>query len=200
MKTFLTLMKISFLSIDEWMLLTLYYNRIDLMEGIHSAQSNKNKKRIFCDYSFFNQGFKFKKFVNKVCHDLMMFCVNLGNNAIITVKGDNYCCIIYEISKSEAINLLEILYLMIVGIYEIHIKNIKIDIRVHNCYFENFTKTKKLEIKYILIDGKNFKNLVFYFIRYFHSKLIKATNYVKTILVSLKELSGIKFEKLKEKH
>ena len=35
-----------------------------------------------------------------------MLCLNIGDVAIITVKNVDYCCIMYNISKSEAINLL----------------------------------------------------------------------------------------------
>ena len=37
-----------------------------------------------------------------------MLSVNIGDIAIITVKNVDYRCIIYNISKSEAINLLKI--------------------------------------------------------------------------------------------
>ena len=37
----------------------------------------------------------------------VMLCLNLSDIAIITVKGVDYCCIIYHFSKSEAIHLLE---------------------------------------------------------------------------------------------
>ena len=36
-----------------------------------------------------------------------MLCLNISDIAIITVKNVDYRCIIYNISKSEAINLLE---------------------------------------------------------------------------------------------
>ena len=36
-----------------------------------------------------------------------MQCVNISNIPIIIVKGGDYCCIIHDISKSNAINLLE---------------------------------------------------------------------------------------------
>ena len=41
------------------------------------------------------------------CHDLTMLSVSISDIAIITVKNVDYCCIIYNISKSKAINLLE---------------------------------------------------------------------------------------------
>ena len=36
-----------------------------------------------------------------------MLCLNISGIAIITVKNVDYCCIIHNISKSGAINLLE---------------------------------------------------------------------------------------------
>ena len=41
------------------------------------------------------------------CHYLTMLCLNISNIAIITVNEVDYCCIICDISKSEAICLLE---------------------------------------------------------------------------------------------
>ena len=38
---------------------------------------------------------------------VMIWQHNISNIAIITVKNVDYCCIIHNISKSEAINLLE---------------------------------------------------------------------------------------------
>ena len=48
---------------------------------------------------FFNHWFKFHESVYNGFHDLII--------AIITTKNVDYCCTIYNISKSEAINLLE---------------------------------------------------------------------------------------------
>ena len=55
----------------------------------------------------FNHGFKFKDSVWNGCHDLTMFSVNISDITIITVKNDDYRCIIHNISKSEAIYLLK---------------------------------------------------------------------------------------------
>ena len=35
-----------------------------------------------------------------------MLSVNISNNALVTVKSADYCCIIHDISKSEVTNLL----------------------------------------------------------------------------------------------
>ena len=45
--------------------------------------------------------------------------------------------------------------------------------RVYNYYFDNLVKAKKLETKNILIDEKNYSDLVIYFTVYVHSKSMK---------------------------
>ena len=62
---------------------------------------------MICHYWFFNREFKFEDYVCNGCHDLAMLCLNISNITIITVKNVDYRCIIHNISKSEAINLLE---------------------------------------------------------------------------------------------
>ena len=54
-----------------------------------------------------NHEFKFQDYVWNGCHDLMMLCLRISNIAIITVTGLDYCCIIYDISKSEEVHLLQ---------------------------------------------------------------------------------------------
>ena len=61
---------------------------------------------MICHYWFFNHGLKFQDSVCNVCHDLTMLSVNISDIAIITVKNVDYYCIIFNISKSKAINLL----------------------------------------------------------------------------------------------
>ena len=62
---------------------------------------------MICHYWFFNHGFKFQDSICNVCHDLTMLSLNIRDIAIITVQNVDYRCIIYNISKSEAINLLK---------------------------------------------------------------------------------------------
>ena len=45
------------------------------------------------------------------CHNLTMLCLNLSNITIATAKCVDYCCIIYNISKSHAITFLKNLVL-----------------------------------------------------------------------------------------
>ena len=64
------------------------------------------KECIICLYWFFHHGFKFQDSVCNGCHVFAMLCVNISNIAIMTIKTVDYC-IIHNISKSEAIHLLE---------------------------------------------------------------------------------------------
>ena len=85
----------------------LYYNRIDISEGIDLTKSNKSKECMICHYFIFNHGFKFQDSVRNGCHDLTMLRLNISDITIITVKNVDYRCIIHNISKSETINLLK---------------------------------------------------------------------------------------------
>ena len=85
----------------------LYYDRIDISEGIDVAKSNNSKQCVICHYFFLNHRFEIQYYVCTGCHDLSMLCLNISDIAIITFKNVDYCCIMYNISKSEVINLLE---------------------------------------------------------------------------------------------
>ena len=62
---------------------------------------------MICHYWFFNHEFKFQDSVCNGCHELTIVCPKISDIAIITVKNLDYCCIIHDINKSEAIHLLE---------------------------------------------------------------------------------------------
>ena len=85
----------------------LYYDRIDISEGIDNTKRNRSKECMICHYWCFDHGFKFQDSVSNGCHDLTTLSVNISNISIITIKNVDYRCIILNISKSKAINLLE---------------------------------------------------------------------------------------------
>ena len=58
----------------------LYYDRIDISEGIEPTKSNKRRECMICH-------------VSNDCHDLTMLCFNISDIAIITVKSGDYRCI-----------------------------------------------------------------------------------------------------------
>ena len=53
------------------------------------------------------KGFKFQLCVCNGCHDVLMMSVNLSNIAILTIYGVDYCYIITEITKHEAIKVMQ---------------------------------------------------------------------------------------------
>ena len=56
---------------------------------------------------FSNHGFKFQDYVCNGCHDLAIVSVNISDIPIVTVKNVDYCFMIHNISKLDAINLLK---------------------------------------------------------------------------------------------
>ena len=86
----------------------LYYDRIDISEGIDVNKTSGSKECDVFHYSYFlNYSFKFQQNVCNRCHDLLMMSVNLSNITILNIKNSDYHCIISLISKNEAISLMQ---------------------------------------------------------------------------------------------
>ena len=86
----------------------LYFNRIDVSEGIDVNKTSALKECDICHYWYFlNNSFKFQPNVCNRCHDLLMWSTNLSDIAILNIKGSDSRCIIGLISKNEAINLMQ---------------------------------------------------------------------------------------------
>ena len=83
----------------------LYYDRIDISDGIDPTKSNKCKDCMIFHYWIFNHGFKFQNSVCNVCHNLTVLSVDISD--IVTIENVDYCYINYNISKYEPINLLK---------------------------------------------------------------------------------------------
>ena len=64
----------------------LYYDRIDLSEGINLTKVNNRKECIVNYYCYFNYKFNFQNSVCNSCLGLTMLCFSLSNIAIITFK------------------------------------------------------------------------------------------------------------------
>ena len=62
---------------------------------------------MICYYLFFNHRFKLQDYACIGCHDLIMLTINIIDIAIISIKNVDYRCIVHNITKSEAINLLK---------------------------------------------------------------------------------------------
>ena len=119
-------------------------------------------------------GLNFKNFF--IIVDVIFWCrvLILAILLIITVKEADYFCIINGTCKSDAVHLLEFSMLDDCGyMYKMDIKDINIKNRVYSYYFDNLIKAKKSETKKILIDEKNYKDLVIYFTRYDRGRSVR---------------------------
>ena len=85
----------------------LQYKKIDVSEGIDTNKTSASKECMLCHYWYFKDvGFKFEPHVCNKCHDVLMTAYELKIVAILTVKGVDYRCILWGISKNEAANVL----------------------------------------------------------------------------------------------
>ena len=86
----------------------LYYDRIDVSEGIDVNKTSASKECDICHYWYFlKYDFRFQPNVCNRCHDLLIMSINLSDIVILSIKGSDHCCIVSLISKNEAINLLQ---------------------------------------------------------------------------------------------
>ena len=84
-----------------------YYDRMDISEGIDFNKPSKLRECDVCHCYFWDKMFRFHPYVWNKCHDVFMVSMNLSDIAILNINSVCGCCIISEISKGEAINLLQ---------------------------------------------------------------------------------------------
>ena len=84
----------------------LYYDRLDLREESNVAESNRTKNIWFVAISFSIMGLNLK-IVSVMVVIIWKLSLNFSVTAIITVKNIDYYCVTHDISKPEAIHLLE---------------------------------------------------------------------------------------------
>ena len=77
-----------------------YYNNVKVSEGIDSNKSNKSKECMICHYWCFKDiGYKFEPYVCNRCHDISMMAYELANIEILNVKGNDYSCVIWNMTR-----------------------------------------------------------------------------------------------------
>ena len=85
----------------------LQYEKISVSEGIDMNKTCTSKECMLCHYwNFKDVGFKFETHICNRCHDVLMTAYELKNIAILNVKGLNSKCILWGITKNEAVNRL----------------------------------------------------------------------------------------------
>ena len=82
----------------------LWYQRIDVSEGIDVNKTSASKECELCHYWFFKDvGFKFEKHVCNKCHDLLAMAHSLKNLAILSARATTFRYLLMSISKNEAL-------------------------------------------------------------------------------------------------
>ena len=85
----------------------LLYERVDISEGTDLNKSDKSKEFMICHYWYFKDiGYKYEPYVCNRCHDLLMVVYDLKNFMNLNIKGVDYRCYIFNMSKNDAITLL----------------------------------------------------------------------------------------------
>ena len=76
-------------------------------EKIDTNKTSASKECMLCYYWYFKDaGFKFKLHVCNKCHDVLMTASELKSIAILNAKGVDFRCILWDISRNEAVNRL----------------------------------------------------------------------------------------------
>ena len=85
----------------------LQYERIDVSEGTDLNKSDKSKECIICHYWYFKDiGYKYQTHVCNGCHGLSMVVYDINDFVILNIKGIDYRCYVFNMSKNDAINWL----------------------------------------------------------------------------------------------
>ena len=85
----------------------LQYERTDMSEGNDFGKTKKSVEYMICHYWYFKDiDFKCQPFVCNGCHDFSMIVQKLDNFVILKVKGVNYRCYVVNMSKRDAVTLL----------------------------------------------------------------------------------------------
>ena len=127
----------------------LYYDRVDLREGIDFPMSSNSKEYMTQHYWFFNHKFKFENSVCDDCRDVTMLPLDKSGIVIITTKG-----VYYDSFARKFCTWLSWIYIEF------------IQKKSTSLSLWKFNRTKKLETINILIDKRSYKVLAIYFTRY----------------------------------
>ena len=85
----------------------LQYEGTDIFEGIDINKSDKSRKCMICHYWYLKDiGYKYEPHVCNKCHDLLMVAYDLKDFMILKIKGVDYSCYVFKMSRSDSVNLL----------------------------------------------------------------------------------------------
>ena len=85
----------------------LQYKRINISEGIDFDKRNKSVECMICHYWYFKDiGVKSQPYVCNGCPGFSMIVQKLDDFVILRVKGVDYRCCVVNMSKKDAVSLL----------------------------------------------------------------------------------------------
>ena len=85
----------------------LWYQKIDVSEGMDVNKTSASKECEFCHYWFFKDiRFKFEEYACNKCHGLLTIAYFVKDIAILNAKGATFRCILMGISKKEGLKRL----------------------------------------------------------------------------------------------
>ena len=91
-----------------WVIKMLQNESINVSEVIDINKSNKSKECMICHYWYVKDiGFKFEPYVCNGCHELSMMVYDINDFVILNVKGVDYRCFVFNMSKNTVIKLLD---------------------------------------------------------------------------------------------
>ena len=84
-----------------------HYNKINFSGGIHINKSNKSKECMIYHYRcFLNLNWTYEPYFCNRCHDISMMAYDLENIAMLNVKGIGYRCVMWSMTRNEAVHML----------------------------------------------------------------------------------------------
>ena len=83
------------------------YDRIDISEGTDINKTNVSKECKICHYWYFKDiGFKYELYICNGCHGLMQQAISFNDVAIVYVKGSACRIRFCNMSKDDAISIM----------------------------------------------------------------------------------------------
>ena len=89
----------------------IYYDRIDVPEEIGDNKAANQKCNICYYWKFLDKVFKFQPDICNGYHDVLIKYMNLNDVPSLNIQDADYFCIISRINKSEAVKVMQNVYL-----------------------------------------------------------------------------------------
>ena len=101
----------------------LSYEKIDVSEGIDTNKTSASKECMLCYHRYFKSvGFKFEPHACNKCHNVLVTAYDLK---ILNIKGVDFRCILWGISRDKIVNRLNNCVLEDKGVLQTDLVEIK---------------------------------------------------------------------------